>query len=217
MHDFPEHYGEVLLIVLKGCSEKKLMASILLELLNTIYKFSKCSEIDLLADSSKTIEQVRYFAANQRIFAYQELYETMALFARHFQDERLQHGLHGLYVIHKDYCPVIAVMLETFGYSLIVSAVHTNPGALSDTRKLKFILSLIKIHNNILFRIFQLSINSGQLSAKCFRRGYFPTTHKICQIYRPIGYGNSTHRYWCRGANSMANTHNNCFTRFPAA
>lgn len=135
VHDFPEHYGEVLLIVLKGCSEKKLMPSILLELLNTIYKLSKCPEIDLLADASKTKEQVRYFATNQRVFAYRELHETMALFARHFQHERLQHGLHGLYAIHKDYCPVIAVMLETFGYSLIVSAVHTNPGALSDSRK----------------------------------------------------------------------------------
>lgn len=135
VHDFPEHYGEVLLIVLNGCSEKKLMPSILFELLNTIYKLSKCPEIDVLADTSKTKEQVRHFATNQRIFTYRELHETMALFARHFQQERLQHGLHGLYAIHKDYCQIIAVMLETFGYSLIVSAVHTNPGALSDSRK----------------------------------------------------------------------------------
>lgn len=137
VHDFPEHYGEVLLIVLKGCSDKKLMPSILHELLNTIYKLSKCTEIDIdmLTDASKMKEQVRHFATNQRIFAYRELHETMALLARHFQHERLQHGLHGLYAIHKDYCPIIAVMLETFGYSLIVSAVHTNPGALSDSRK----------------------------------------------------------------------------------
>lgn len=114
---------------------------------------SKCPEIDLLTDASKTREQVRYFATNQRIFAYRDLHETMALFARHFQHERLQHGLHGLYAIHKDYCPVIAAMLETFGYSLIVSAVHTNPGALSDSCKF-----LSFFNRNIFANIFSLNL-----------------------------------------------------------
>lgn len=194
------------------------MPSILLELLNTIYKMSKCPEIDLLTDASKTREQVRYFATNQRIFAYRDLHETMALFARHFQHERLQHGLHGLYAIHKDYCPVIAAILETFGYSLIVSAVHTNPGALSDSRKFAssfdrniFANLSLSIHRS------QWSIGFGQAFAKCFRRGCSPTTPKIYRIYQPIGYVNSTLQYWCHGANSMDSTHSNCCIRSPVA
>lgn len=136
MHDFPEHYGEVLLMVLKGCSENKLMPSILLELLNTIYKLAACPEIDANADANKLKEDILYFATNQKLFSYRDLYETIALFARHFQNERLQHGLNGLYPIHKDYCKWISTMFDTFGHSLIVSAVHANPGALSDTCEL---------------------------------------------------------------------------------
>lgn len=148
MHDFPEHYGEVLLMVLKGCSENKLMPSILLELLNTIYKLTNCPELDANSDSGKMKEDILYFATNQKLFSYRDLYETIALFARHFQNERLQHGLNGLYPIHKNYCKWISVMFETFVHSLIVSAVHTNPGALSDTRKLlkRFIFTFFEFN-----------------------------------------------------------------------
>lgn len=131
--EFPEHYGEVLSIVLRGCSENKLMPSILLELLNTIYKLAQSPEIDAVPDNAKIKEDILYFSANQKLFSYSELYDTIALFARHFQNERLQHGLNGLYPIHKDYCKWLSIMFETFGHALIVSAVHTNPGALSDT------------------------------------------------------------------------------------
>lgn len=111
------------------------MPSILLELLNTIYKLARCTELDANADIGKTREEILYFATNQKLFSYSELYETIALFARHFQNERLQHGLNGLYPIHKEYCKWLWIMFETYGYSLIVSAVHANPGALSDTCK----------------------------------------------------------------------------------
>lgn len=110
------------------------MPSLLLELLNTIHKMVQCPEIDANAENGKIKEDILYFAANQKLFSYTELYETIALFARHFQNERLQHGLNGLYPVHKDYCKWLSIMFETFGHALIVSAVHTNPGALSDTR-----------------------------------------------------------------------------------
>lgn len=145
MYDFPEHYGEVLLIVLKGCSENKLMPSILLELLNTIYKLANCPEIDANAEVGKMKEDILSFATNQQVFSYHELYETIVLFARHFQHERLQHGLHGLYPIHKEYCQSISIMFETFGHSLIVSSVHANPGALSDHCMLSQVYYLISI------------------------------------------------------------------------
>lgn len=115
-----------------------------MELLNTIYKLANCPEIDANTDAAKIKEDILYFATNQKLFSYRDLYETIALFARHFQNERLQHGLNGLYPIHKDYCESISAMFETFGHSLIVSAVHANPGALSDTRK-----SIKIIHFNV--------------------------------------------------------------------
>lgn len=111
------------------------MPSVLIDMLNSVYKLGNCRDIDINMDLAKTKEEIIYFATNQQIFSYQELHETMAMFARHFQHERLQHGLHGLYPIHKDYCQAISLIFETFGYSVIVSAVHTYPGALSDNSK----------------------------------------------------------------------------------
>lgn len=111
------------------------MPAVLLEIINTIFRLSKCPEIESPIEMSKAREQMMNFASSQRIFSQQELFDSMALLARHFQNERLQHGLHGLFPKHKEYIEVISIMLEMFSYSLIVSAVHTNPGALSDKRK----------------------------------------------------------------------------------
>lgn len=122
--------------MLKGCSENKIFPSVLLDLLNTLYKRSNCPELYSVRSSVRQTEEIIYFATNQRILSYRELHETVTLLATHFQHERLQHGLHGLYPIHKDYCEKIAIMLETFGYADIVAAVYANPGALSDTCKL---------------------------------------------------------------------------------
>lgn len=59
----------------------------------------------------------------------------MSLLSRHYQNERLQHGLHGLYPKHKDYCDTISVFLKTLGYSSVVAAVHAYPGLLADQCK----------------------------------------------------------------------------------
>lgn len=92
-----------------------------------------------------------YFATNQRTFSYQELQQTMAMFAQHFQHERLQHGLHGLYPIHKDYCEAISLIFRSFAYSLIVSSVHAYPGVLADNCKCAFIICLPKSNSLIIY------------------------------------------------------------------
>lgn len=59
----------------------------------------------------------------------------MSLLARHFQNERLQFGLHGLYPKHKDYCDIIILILRSFSSSLMVSAVYAYPGILGEKCK----------------------------------------------------------------------------------
>lgn len=54
------------------------------------------------------------------------------ILAKHFQNERLQHGLHGLYPKLNEYCDAIYLLLGTIGYTLIVSGVHEYPGILAD-------------------------------------------------------------------------------------
>lgn len=127
------------------------MPTILLDLLASIYKLSNCPEVELKMDNSKAQEQMIYFATNQRTFSYQELQQTMAMFAQHFQHERLQHGLHGLYPIHKDYCEAISLIFRSFAYSLIVSSVHAYPGVLADNCKCAFIICLLKANSLIIY------------------------------------------------------------------
>lgn len=130
-YDFPEHYGEVLQKVIVGSSEQKLLPAVLTELLNAIYKLANCTPPDPQQTATNNVEIIK-FASTQSIFPFKVLQDTMALLARHYQTERLQHGLHGLYPKHKDYCDTIAILQRTFGFSLITSAVHAYPGLLSD-------------------------------------------------------------------------------------
>lgn len=133
-YDFPEHYGEVLQVVLLGSSEQKLMPSILFDIVNALYHLSNCKVLD--SNNSITYrEDIHNFASTQKLFSYKDLLDTMALLSRHFQNERLQHGLHGLYPKHKDYCDNILLILKTMAHSAIIAAVHAYPGVLGDTCK----------------------------------------------------------------------------------
>ena len=130
-YNFPEHYGEVLQAVLQGCSEKKLHPSVLTDLLLFIYKLAQCKELDLV-QPTQTNEDLINFATSQQIFSFSILKETLELFAKHFKNDRLDYGLHGLYPKHKDLCEIISLLFKSMGYSLIVSAIHNYPGVLAE-------------------------------------------------------------------------------------
>lgn len=133
-YDFPEHYGEVLQATIVGCSEQKLNPLVLTELLNSIYKLANCTEPNMMMPN-KIIEDITLFATTQQLFSFKAIQETMALFSKHYQNERLQHGLHGLYPKHKMYCDTISLLLKTFGYSVVVASVRAYPGLLADKCK----------------------------------------------------------------------------------
>lgn len=129
-YDFPEHYGEVLQVVLLGCSEQRLLPAVLNDVLVSIYQMAQCSEPFSFDD-----EAIVTFATTQQMFPFNVVMDTMSMFARHFQSERLQHGLHGLYPKHKDYCDTLAVLLKSYGHAIVVTAVYAYPGLLADKCK----------------------------------------------------------------------------------
>lgn len=133
-YDFPEHYGEVLQIVLLRSSEQKLMPSILFDIVNALYHLSNCKLLEP-NNSASHREDIHHFASTQKLFSYKDLLDTMHLLSRHFQNERLQHGLHGLYPKHKDYCDNILLLTKSMGHSVVIAAVHAYPGVLGDTCK----------------------------------------------------------------------------------
>ena len=57
------------------------------------------------------------------------------LFARHFQKERLSHGLHGLYPKHKDYCVPLSIWFSCFGQAITITAICTYKELLADQSK----------------------------------------------------------------------------------
>lgn len=109
-----------------------------MDLLKSIYKLANCTGLQIdsqMQSTTKLKEDIINFATTQKLLSFKDIQDTMGLLARHFQSERLQHGLHGLYPKHKNYCDTIALLFKSLGYSIVVAAVHAYPGLLADNRK----------------------------------------------------------------------------------
>ncbi|XP_065371725.1 ectopic P granules protein 5 homolog isoform X2 [Calliphora vicina] len=131
-YDFPEHYGEVMQMVLDRISDQKLMPIVLLDLLNSLLIKFNCEQFNLNTSQEKLEEISMDFARRQNLFNLKASTDTIMLFARHFQKERLSHGLHGLYPKHKDYCKPLALWFSCFGHCLLVTAICTYQELLAD-------------------------------------------------------------------------------------
>ncbi|KAK9871044.1 hypothetical protein WA026_010002 [Henosepilachna vigintioctopunctata] len=127
---FPEHYGEVLVNLLKyssGTSEVPPLAiSVWLDILNSL---SSPLHIHMKVPLR---EQLRAYAQSQRKLCHQEILETTQLLARHFTQERLQYGLYGLYPKCRHYLDIYRLLLGMAGHVLITSSLNTHQGLVSD-------------------------------------------------------------------------------------
>uniref|UniRef100_A0A1A9W6G3 Ectopic P granules protein 5 homolog n=1 Tax=Glossina brevipalpis TaxID=37001 RepID=A0A1A9W6G3_9MUSC len=131
-YDFPEHYGEVMQLVLDHISEQKLLPEILLDLLNSLLFNCNCEQLQLTCNSIKVQDISAQFARQQNLFNLKAATDTILLFARHFEKERLHHGLHGLYPKHQNYCSALAMWFSCFGHSVVVKAICTYQELLAD-------------------------------------------------------------------------------------
>lgn len=131
-YDFPQHYGEVLQLVLDRISEQKLMPVVLLDVLNSLLGRFKCKNMLGNTKSDEIIEISKDFASRQNLFNLKGATDTVLLFARHFQKERLHHGLHGLYPKHKDYVNPLAMWFSCMGHVVVVTAICTFQDKLAD-------------------------------------------------------------------------------------
>ncbi|XP_017104957.2 ectopic P granules protein 5 homolog [Drosophila bipectinata] len=131
-YDFPQHYGEVMQLVLDRASDQKLMPVVLVDLLNALFVRCNCPELTLEDSEVKVHEVALDFARRQKIFNLKAATDTLLLFSRHFQKERLHHGLHGLYPKHKDYCHPLVMWFTSFGHVLLASAICSYQELLAD-------------------------------------------------------------------------------------
>ncbi|KAF5285353.1 hypothetical protein FQA39_LY04452 [Lamprigera yunnana] len=130
-HQFPEHYGDVLMVLLKasyGSSESGCIAiSVWIDIFNSL-----SHPIKLKINGTGARDQLRQYAQQQKILTYQELIETTKLLSAHFFKERLQYGLYGLYPKYRNYIEIFVLLMGMTGHALIISALNIHEGVLGD-------------------------------------------------------------------------------------
>ncbi|XP_076670129.1 ectopic P-granules autophagy protein 5 isoform X3 [Andrena cerasifolii] len=129
LHEFPEHYGEVLSAVLKSSESQNLSLDVWRDLLGTLSGKPKNAFVIQFA---KVRDDIRHYATEQRLLSRQEMHDTAILLSRHFMQERLQYGLYGLYPKYRVYNEPITIFLGMVGHTLVVLTLQTDRGSLGD-------------------------------------------------------------------------------------
>lgn len=129
-HHFPEHYGEILMLLLRGsnqASDTGCLATIVwTDVLLSVLAEPARMEVGIYRD------QLRQYAHKQQTLHYQELLQTAQLLGQHFTHERQQYGLYGLYPKTRSYVEVFSLFLGMTGHALILSTINTHQGMLGD-------------------------------------------------------------------------------------
>ncbi|KYM83710.1 hypothetical protein ALC53_05824, partial [Atta colombica] len=130
LHEFPEHYGEVLSAVLRGSESQNLSLDVWRDLLGALS--SKPKNIALSQNPPKIRDEIRHYATEQRLLSRQEMHDTAVLLSRHFMKERLQYGLYGLYPKYRSYNEPLTIFLGMVGHALVVLTLQADRGSLAD-------------------------------------------------------------------------------------
>ncbi|XP_011143291.1 ectopic P granules protein 5 homolog isoform X2 [Harpegnathos saltator] len=129
LHEFPEHYGEVLSAVLRGSESQNLSLDVWRDLLGALSSKPKSSAP---IHPSKIRDEIRHYATEQRLLSRQEMHDTAVLLSRHFMKERLQYGLYGLYPKYRVYNEPLTIFLGMVGHALVVLTLQADRGSLAD-------------------------------------------------------------------------------------
>lgn len=130
-HQFPEHFGEILIILLKasncGMDSGYIAVSVWLDFINYL---SKPIEINITLPLR---DQIRLYAQKQKLLRHNELLETASLLGKHFTQERFQYGLYGLYPKTRNYVEIFMAFNGMIGHALVISTLNMHPGVLGDS------------------------------------------------------------------------------------
>nr|CAD7586275.1 unnamed protein product [Timema genevievae] len=134
LHDFPEHYGDVLQLLLKASEDQSLALDVWFDLFNALLTGKDVPHRRLRQglNLGKLKDEIRKYATEQKLLAHDELRETAILLANHFMKERLQYGLYGLYPKYRVYVEPLTTFLGMMGHALVVSTLQRDRGTLSD-------------------------------------------------------------------------------------
>ncbi|XP_034233842.1 ectopic P granules protein 5 homolog isoform X2 [Thrips palmi] len=140
-HKFPLHFNSVLNLLLKTSESQSLCPDVWYSVINVILTLgvpqvgpgsSPLLRIGPNMNPGRIMEDLRLYAVNQKLLQHQELLETVALLASHFNRERLQYGLYGLYPKYRVYVDALAIFLGIIAHSLVVSTLQNGQGVISN-------------------------------------------------------------------------------------
>ncbi|XP_065333691.1 ectopic P granules protein 5 homolog [Cloeon dipterum] len=129
MHNFPEHYGEILNLVLKLSDAQTLSLDVWWSVLDALTP----NDLHKLRQGGGLKDQLRIYATQQRLLDFKVICETAALLADYFKRERLQYGLHGVYPKYRTYVNPLSVFFSMVGHTLVIGTLNQARGALGDS------------------------------------------------------------------------------------
>uniref|UniRef100_A0A336MQE8 CSON004001 protein n=1 Tax=Culicoides sonorensis TaxID=179676 RepID=A0A336MQE8_CULSO len=125
-YNFPAHCNETIESVLLEISNQSFNPDILYDLLTSLYQRAGCGPFP--SDPSVSITPIIVkFATDQRLLSFEILQELVKKISDHFHNQRLKHGLHGLYPKHSSYCRTLKALMGTISYAFVNSCVSTFP------------------------------------------------------------------------------------------
>ncbi|XP_065206271.1 ectopic P granules protein 5 homolog isoform X2 [Planococcus citri] len=155
VHEFPEHYGEILHVLLKYSAEEKFSCDVWFDVLNSLFICANGSS-NLFIDNdvvplrpglslAQIRDVARKYASELRSLTFQELVETANVLGSNFLKERQQYGLYGLYPKYTKYIEPIIALHSMIGHAAITSILHVQRGALADKISEKILPVLVNL------------------------------------------------------------------------
>ncbi|XP_063706197.1 ectopic P granules protein 5 homolog [Culicoides brevitarsis] len=125
-YNFPAHCIETIEQVLIELSEHSFNPDVLYDLLTSLYQKADCGAFP--SDPSCDTKPVMIkFAMTQNLLSYETINALAANVSNHFHQQRLRHGLHGLYPKHSSYCRTLKSLIGTISFAYVQSCVKTFP------------------------------------------------------------------------------------------
>ncbi|KAE9544479.1 hypothetical protein AGLY_000020 [Aphis glycines] len=139
-HDFPEHYGEILLKLLDHSKEGRIYCQVWFNILNTILAqavpTTQTNAVRTILLPGMSTDQlrdvVRRYATDQRSLSSQELQETLHLLTTHFANERLKSATGELYSKYNVYIEPLVGLYAMVSHALVVGTLQSYRGMLAN-------------------------------------------------------------------------------------
>ncbi|KAL0271851.1 UNVERIFIED_CONTAM: hypothetical protein PYX00_008816 [Menopon gallinae] len=139
MYDFPEHYGEILNLLLEGSESQVLPVSTWFMFINSLVPegihFVQGKVDGTVFEPGQNVKKLKVFftqyATLQKFLSLTDIRETILHLANVFKMDRLKHGLYGLYPKYHHYVEAILIFSGMLSHAYVAETLKLDLGSLS--------------------------------------------------------------------------------------